>query len=128
MCGQEKYSHDYSKIESVDGVIIMSSVISRISCQNINKHYRPKVIKELGDVKRIICCNKIDIKDKKNCYFPGYMKDEDFWAISAKSNYNYEKPFLSLARQLSGKNDLVFTSRSKEKLNFIIIKPYSSRD
>ena len=109
MCGQEKFSHDYSKEKDIDGVIMMYSVASKISGLSVDKHYRPKVIKELGNVTRILCCNKMDSKDCSN-YFPVYRKDEDFWEISAKSNYNYEKPFLSFARQFTGKKDLVFTT------------------
>ena len=31
-----------------------------------------------------------------------------YYDISAKSNYNFEKPFLHLARKLTGRNDLQF--------------------
>ena len=31
-----------------------------------------------------------------------------YYNISAKSNYDFEKPFLYLARILTGNNDLVF--------------------
>ena len=32
-----------------------------------------------------------------------------YYDISAKSNYNFEKPFLAIARRLCGKEDLEFT-------------------
>jgi GTP-binding nuclear protein Ran len=31
-----------------------------------------------------------------------------YYDISARSNYNFEKPFLWLARKLTGKDDLAF--------------------
>jgi GTP-binding nuclear protein Ran len=34
-----------------------------------------------------------------------------YYDISAKSNYNYEKPFLWLARRLAGNNNLVFVEQ-----------------
>jgi GTP-binding nuclear protein Ran len=108
MCGQEILSHNYTNEKDVDGVIMMCSTISKISCNNIKKHFRPKVIKELGNVKRLLCCNKVDVSD--TVYSPlSYVKDEIFYFISAKNNYNCEKPFLSLAKQFTGKKDLVFT-------------------
>lgn len=58
---------------------------------------------------RVLCGNKVDLQagdliratEAPAAPVPRYM-------ISARSNYNYEKPFLSLARQLTGAPALAF--------------------
>ena len=37
-------------------------------------------------------------------------KNIQYYDVSAKSNYNFEKPFLHLARRLSGDNNLMFVA------------------
>jgi GTP-binding nuclear protein Ran len=59
----------------------------------------------------VLCGNKVDIKDRKvkakNITFHR-KKNLQYYDISAKSNYNFEKPFLWLARKLLGDPNLVF--------------------
>jgi GTP-binding nuclear protein Ran len=49
--------------------------------------------------------NKVDVKDRKvkpkDIIFHR-RKNLQYYDISAKSNYNFEKPFLYLARKLTG--------------------------
>ena len=58
----------------------------------------------------VLCGNKVDIKERKvkakNISFHR-KKNIQYYDISAKSNYNFEKPFLYLARQLTGEKSLV---------------------
>jgi len=59
----------------------------------------------------VLCGNKVDIKDRK--VKPKQItfhrkKNLQYYDISAKSNYNFEKPFLWLARKLVGDPNLIF--------------------
>jgi len=57
----------------------------------------------------VLTGNKVEIKDRKvkakQITFHR-KKNLQYYDISAKSNYNFEKPFLWLARKLSGDNGL----------------------
>jgi len=57
----------------------------------------------------VLTGNKVEIKDRKvkakQITFHR-KKNLQYYDISAKSNYNFEKPFLWLARKLSGDNAL----------------------
>ena len=59
----------------------------------------------------MLCGNKVEVKDRKvkakQITFHR-KKNLQYYDISAKSNYNFEKPFLWLARKLSGDNTLQF--------------------
>ncbi len=49
----------------------------------------------------------ISLSQAKNITFHR-KKNLQYYDISAKSNYNFEKPFLWLARKLTGKANLIF--------------------
>ena len=53
----------------------------------------------------VLCGNKVDVKNRqvkaKQVTFHR-KKNLQYYEISAKSNYNFEKPFLYLARKLTG--------------------------
>lgn len=57
------------------------------------------------DIPIVLCGNKIDLKNRqvkeKQVTFHR-KKNLQYYEISAKSNYNFEKPFLYLARKLAG--------------------------
>ena len=56
-----------------------------------------------------MCGNKVDIKDRKvkaKSIVFHRKKNLQYYDISAKSNYNFEKPFLWLARKLIGDPNL----------------------
>jgi hypothetical protein len=59
----------------------------------------------------VLCGNKVDIKDRK--VKPKQItfhrkKNLQYYDISVKTSYNFEKPFLWLARKLQGDNELHF--------------------
>ncbi|GJQ95270.1 GTP-binding nuclear protein Ran-3 [Tanacetum coccineum] len=78
--------------------IIIFDVTSRASCKNV-----PTWICE--DIPIVLCGNKVDVKKRqvkaKQLRFHR-NKNLGYYEISAKSNYNFEKPFLYLARKLAG--------------------------
>ena len=59
----------------------------------------------------VLCANKIEVKDRKikakQITFHR-KKNLQYYEISAKANYNFEKPFIWIARKLSGETDLKF--------------------
>ena len=59
----------------------------------------------------MLCGNKVEVKDRKvkakQITFQR-KKNLQYFEISAKVNYNFEKPFLWIARKLAGNNELVF--------------------
>lgn len=60
----------------------------------------------------MLCGNKVDVKERKvkaKTITFHRKKNLQYYDISAKSNYNFEKPFLWLARKLVGNQSLVST-------------------
>ena len=59
----------------------------------------------------VLCGNKVEVKDRKvkakQITFQR-KKNLQYYEISAKVNYNFEKPFIWIARKLAGNNDLQF--------------------
>ena len=61
----------------------------------------------------VLCGNKVDVKDRKvkaKTITFHRKKNLQYFDISAKSNYNFEKPFLWLARKLGGNPALEFVA------------------
>jgi len=61
----------------------------------------------------VLCGNKVDIKERKvkaKLITFHRKKNLQYYDISAKSNYNFEKPFLWLARKLAGNPSLEFVA------------------
>jgi len=61
----------------------------------------------------VLCGNKVDVKDRKvkaKTITFHRKKNLQYFDISAKSNYNFEKPFLWLARKLGGDQSLEFVA------------------
>jgi GTP-binding nuclear protein Ran len=61
----------------------------------------------------VLCGNKVDIKERKvkaKTITFHRKKNLQYYDISAKSNYNFEKPFLWLARKLVGNPNLEFVA------------------
>lgn len=90
--------------------IIMFDVTSRVSYKNVPNWHRD-LTRVCENIPIVLVGNKVDIKDRKvkakNINFHR-RKNLAYYDISAKSNYNFEKPFLWLARKLTGDNHLVF--------------------
>jgi GTP-binding nuclear protein Ran len=60
-----------------------------------------------------LCGNKVDVKERKvkaKTLTFHRKKNLQYYDISAKSNYNFEKPFLWLARKLVSEPNLEFVA------------------
>ncbi|KAJ8271230.1 hypothetical protein COCON_G00100890 [Conger conger] len=92
--------------------IIMFDVTSRVTYKNVPNWHRD-LVRVCENIPIVLCGNKVDIKDRKvkakNIVFHR-KKNLQYYDISAKSNYNFEKPFLWLARKLIGDPNLEFVA------------------
>jgi GTP-binding nuclear protein Ran len=128
--GQEKFGglRDGYYINGQCG-IIMFDVTSRITYKNVPSWHRKSYISleilnfwlltviRTGDLVRVcenipivLCGNKVDVKERKvkaKAITFHRKKNLQYYDISAKSNYNFEKPFLWMARKLVGNQSLV---------------------
>jgi len=109
--GQEKFGglRDGYYIQG-QAAIIMFDVTSRMTYKNVPNWHRD-LVRVCENIPIVLCGNKVDIKDRKvkakQITFHR-KKNLQYYDISAKSNYNFEKPFLWLARKLVGEPNLTF--------------------
>jgi GTP-binding nuclear protein Ran len=101
--GQEKLTglRDGYYINS-SGAIIMFDVTSRTTYKSVPKWYKD-ITRVSGEVPTVLVGNKVDVKDRsvkaRQILFPRKYGIQ-YYDISAKSNYQYEKPFIYLIRKL----------------------------
>eukprot|EP01094_Clydonella_sp_ATCC50884_P001203 TRINITY_DN1089_c2_g1_i1.p2 TRINITY_DN1089_c2_g1~~TRINITY_DN1089_c2_g1_i1.p2 ORF type:complete len:221 (+),score=84.97 TRINITY_DN1089_c2_g1_i1:24-665(+) len=105
--GQEKFGglRDGYYIRG-ECAIIMFDVTSRITYKNVASWHKD-LVRVCNRIPIVLCGNKVDVKDRK--VRPKQIvfhrkKNLQYYEISAKSNYHFEKPFLYLARRLLGSN------------------------
>ncbi|GKT55509.1 GTP-binding nuclear protein gsp1 ran [Colletotrichum tofieldiae] len=108
--GQEKFGglRDGYYINGQCG-IIMFDVTSRITYKNVPNWHRD-LVRVCENIPIVLCGNKVDVKERKvkaKTITFHRKKNLQYYDISAKSNYNFEKPFLWLARKLVGNPALV---------------------
>ena len=109
--GQEKFGglRDGYYIQG-QCAIIMFDVTSRITYKNVPNWHRD-LTRVCENIPIVLTGNKVEIKDRKvkakQITFHR-KKNLQYYDISAKSNYNFEKPFLYLARKLAGDPNLQF--------------------
>jgi len=108
--GQEKFGglRDGYYIQG-QAAIILFDVTSRITYKNVPNWHRD-LVRVCENVPIVLCGNKVDVKDRKvkakQITFHR-KRGLQYYDISAKSNYNFERPFLWLARKLVGEPNLV---------------------
>lgn len=88
--------------------IVMFDVCSRITYQNVPKWYKD-LVRVCENIPIVLVGNKVDVKDRKvkakQIVFHR-KKNLQYYDISAKSNYQYEKPFVWLLRRLTNEPQL----------------------
>jgi len=109
--GQEKFGglRDGYYIQG-QAAIIMFDVTSRMTYKNVPNWHRD-LVRVCEGIPIVLCGNKVDVKDRK--VKPKQItfhrkKNLQYYDISAKSNYNFEKPFLWLTKKLVGDGNLTF--------------------
>merc|ERR1711935_519999 len=84
--------------------IIMFDVTARMTYKNVPNWHRD-IVRVCETIPIVLCGNKVDVKDRKvktkqiNFH---RKKNLQYYEISAKSNYQFEKPFVWLLRRLTG--------------------------
>ncbi|KAJ1974537.1 GTP-binding nuclear protein gsp1/Ran [Dimargaris verticillata] len=111
--GQEKFGglRDGYYIQG-QCAIIMFDVTSRITYKNVPNWHRD-LVRVCENIPIVLCGNKVDVKERKvkaKSITFHRKKNLQYYDISAKSNFNFEKPFLWLARKLVGDANLQFTA------------------
>uniref|UniRef100_A0A146ZDI6 GTP-binding nuclear protein Ran n=1 Tax=Fundulus heteroclitus TaxID=8078 RepID=A0A146ZDI6_FUNHE len=111
--GQEKFGglRDGYYIQG-QCAIIMFDVTARITYKNV-PNWHKDLFRVCENIPMVLCGNKVDVKDRKvkaKSIVFHRKKNLQYYDISAKSNYNFEKPFLWLARRLGGDPNLEFTA------------------
>ena len=88
--------------------IIMFDVTSRLTYKSVPVWHRD-LTRVCENIPIVLCGNKVDSKNRqvkaKHVIFHR-KKNLQYFEISARSNYQYEKPFVYLARKLVGDNSL----------------------
>jgi len=110
--GQEKFGglRDGYYIQG-QCAIILFDVTSRVTYKNVPNWHRD-LVRVCENIPIVLCGNKVDVKDRKvkaKSIVFHRKKNLQYYDISAKSNYNFEKPFLWIARKLTGDPTLEFT-------------------
>jgi len=108
--GQDKYSFgpnfDNLYFIGADCAIIFFDVTSKVSYTDV-KFWYGVLVERCPNIPIVLCGNKVDCKDRKvkpsDITFPRENKLQ-YYDISAKSNYNFEKPFLYLMRKIYGED------------------------
>jgi GTP-binding nuclear protein Ran len=93
--------------------IIMFDVTSRITYKSVSVWHRD-LTRVCENIPIVLCGNKVDVKDRKvkpkHIVFHRKKPNIQYYDISAKSNYNFEKPFLWITRKLTGKQNVRFVA------------------
>eukprot|EP00163_Fabomonas_tropica_P027450 TRINITY_DN528_c1_g1_i1.p3 TRINITY_DN528_c1_g1~~TRINITY_DN528_c1_g1_i1.p3 ORF type:complete len:131 (-),score=46.85 TRINITY_DN528_c1_g1_i1:728-1120(-) len=92
----------------------MFDVTSRMTYKNVPNWHRD-ITRVCENIPIVLCGNKVDMKDRKvkpKAINFHRKKNLQYCDISAKSNYNYDKPFLWLAQKLTGELKLAFAAEA----------------
>lgn len=88
----------------------MFDVTSRITYKSVPNWHRD-LTRVCDNIPIVLCGNKVEVKDRKvkAKQITFYRKKNiQYYEISAKVNYNFEKPFLYLTRKVAGNNSIEF--------------------
>uniref|UniRef100_A0A914GYC1 GTP-binding nuclear protein n=1 Tax=Globodera rostochiensis TaxID=31243 RepID=A0A914GYC1_GLORO len=92
--------------------VVMFDVTARVTYKNVPNWHRD-LVRVCENIPIVLVGNKVDVKDRKvkaKSITFHRKKNLQYYDISAKSNYNFEKPFLYLARKLIGDPNLEFVA------------------
>ena len=93
--------------------IIMFDVTSRVTYKNVPNWHRD-IVRVCENIPIVLVGNKVDVKERqvkaRNIQFHR-KRNLQYYDISARSNYNFEKPFLWLAKRLTNQPTLTFVGQ-----------------
>ncbi|CAB40408.1 GTP-binding nuclear protein RAN [Guillardia theta] len=129
--GQEKFGglRDGYYIQG-QAAIIMFDVTSRLTYKNVPNWHRD-LTRVCDNIPIVLVGNKVDIRDRKvkakQITFHR-KKNLQYYDISAKSNYNFEKPFLWLSKKLTGDPNLIFVESPALAPAEIVIEEFRKKE
>lgn len=95
-----------------DAGIVLFDVTSRLTYHNVPNWHRD-LVRVAENIPVVICGNKVDVRDRKvkakQITFHR-KKNLQYYDISVRSGYNYEKPFVYLLKKLAKSDDLELTA------------------
>lgn len=99
--------------------IVMFDVTSQESYDNVPKYVKKMVRLGVPANRIVVVGTKVD--DRKRVVLPKNIKYPrenrmQYYDVSSRSNYNFEKPFWYLARKLTGRDELEFVEAPELKL------------
>ncbi|KAN0045125.1 hypothetical protein ACTA71_006653 [Dictyostelium dimigraforme] len=112
--GQEKFGG----LRDGNCAIIMFDVTSRVSYKNV-PNWHSDLTRVCENIPIVLCGNKVDVKDRK--VKPSQIVfhrryNLSYYDVSAKSNYNFEKPFVWLTSKLLGNKAVTLVQQPTLKL------------
>lgn len=125
------------------GAVIFFDVTSRVTYKNV-PNWHKDLVRVCGEIPMVLVGNKVDVKvnifhylwlivlilnllkDRK--VLPKHItfhrkKNLQYYDLSAKSNYNIEKPFLYLTRRLLGDSEVHFVEQPAVAPPEIVLDP-----
>ncbi|KAF6168003.1 hypothetical protein GIB67_020573 [Kingdonia uniflora] len=105
-----EFEKKYERTIHEQCAIIMFDVTARLTYKNVPVWHRD-LCRVCENIPIVLCGNKVDVKNrqvKANQVTFHRKKNLQYYEISAKSNYNFEKPFLYLARKIAGDQTIHF--------------------
>ena len=102
----------------------MFDLTSRITYKNVPKWHQD-IVNACGNIPIALVGNKADVKDRKvkNKQIVFHRgKDMKYYDISAKSNYQIERPFVALLRQLAKDPELCLVEEAALKPQEVLIE------
>jgi GTP-binding nuclear protein Ran len=114
--GQEQFGVLRGGYKEGQCAIIMFEVTARQSYKNVPSWHRD-IVRDCDHIPMVLCGNKVDVMDRK--VKPKQInfhrrKNLQYYDLSAKTNYNFERPFLWLARKITGDSNLSFVDSTQE--------------
>jgi len=93
--------------------IIMFDVTSRVTYKNVPKWFKD-LTRICDNIPICLVGNKVDVRDRKvkARHITFHRKrNMQYYDISAKTNYQFERPFLWILKKLTGDNNLFLTAQ-----------------
>lgn len=124
--GQEKFGglRDGYYIQA-QAAIVAFDLTQRNTFESVPTWLRD-VKRVCGSIPTVIVGNKVDLLEERRLLVDTY--GITYYDYSAKSNYNFEKPFLALLRQLTGKQDLYLVESPARVLDPLNTPPFNKED
>jgi GTP-binding nuclear protein Ran len=111
--GQEKFSqHRATYYNDADAAIVFFDTTSKLSYRNA-ANWCQEILAARPDILLVLCGNKVDVRGRVVMPQDIQLHRQlgcQYYDLSAKSNYNYDKPFLYIVRQLLNDKTIAYAN------------------